>query len=152
MSLHDFNPNYRVPHVEAAYGNGGATDFDFEGICRRLDGETEPNEPIPDSTALDPVKAVQVLMAWVCDIRSKDARALQPIATRAIALAWVTSPALFGNKPARVVAEQYKLNHRKFSTHAAEFSRIFRVQNGFQIHDGKNPAQVKSLLKDAPPN
>jgi hypothetical protein len=144
----DFNPNFKSPHVAPEFGNDGATDFDFEAIYRRLDGEAAPGEEVPDLTALDPVKAIRVLMTWTCGMRAQDARALQAIATRCIALAWVSNPAMFGNRPGRDVAEHYKVPYTKFSQHAAEFSRVFRIQNRLQIHDGKNTAQPKAFLRE----
>ena len=120
-------------------GSDAATDFPMEDVVRRLDGETEnlPEENAETSMP-DAKTAMQKLLGWIVEIRSKDNRGLSPIATRALASVWVVKPELVGDCAGRMVAKAYGISYQKFSIHAAEFSRTFKIQNRFQVHDGHN--------------
>ena len=136
LSFHDFNPNYRSPHIEPAFGNDGATDFPSDEVCRRLD--EEPGDVQADNKQPDIAQVLSLFLEWQVDIRAKDARGLSPIATRTLACVWVVNPSLLGNAPAHMVAKSFGISFQKFSTHAAEFSRRFGIRNQFQSHDAKN--------------
>jgi hypothetical protein len=134
MSLSEFNPNFKSPHVAPECGNDGATDFPMEEIMRRMDGERDEQT----SERFDSAAAIRELMEWVVCIKANDNRGLSPIATRTLACVWVMNPELVGGCAGHMVAKAYGISYQKFSRHAADFSRTFGIQNRYQAHNARN--------------
>jgi len=145
MAFHDFNPNFKSKHATGE----AVTDFPFEEVYRRLDGE--PSEPLPDSTQPNTAEMLSLLMEWLksdCKAR-EDERAVNYIGKRAIAAIWVVKPELFGNVAGHMVAKSFGISSFKFSKAASEFGRVFGIRNCYQRHDAKNKPARRTKHKEA---
>lgn len=115
------------------------SDFPFDEIYRRLDGEPELCQLDTSMTRAQVAKLLSDVLGWIVCARCQDSRSVKLAGSRALAAAWVINPALIGEvEPSHTVAEKRGLHRDKFSNKAAEFSRRFKIQNPYQIHDAKN--------------
>ncbi len=114
------------------------SDFPFDEVCQRLDGDLEALRPDVDRSKDDAWKAVAILLSWCLKKKTQDQRALKTVAIRFIAATWVLQPQVFGGTSANMVAKSFGISDQNFSRITAAFSRVFRVQNRFQKHDWQN--------------
>lgn len=134
MSIKSYNEGFKPKHVAPAFGGQGVSNFPTDEVIARLDSQELDESEID----VDPVEIICRLLEWIVEIRAKDNRGLSPIATRTLACVWVVNPKLLDDAPAHMVAKAFGISHQKFSVHAAEFSRKFKIKNRFQSHDSKN--------------
>jgi len=120
-------------------GIESASEFPFDEVIRRLDGEPELLPPDTSMTRAEVAAMLREVLGWIVCARCQDHRSVGVAGSRALAAAWVINPALFGEvEPSHKVAEKRGLHRDKFSKKAAEFSRRFKIQNPYQLDDAKN--------------
>jgi hypothetical protein len=104
--------------------------FDFEEVERRLG---EAVEDVPESDRGLMADALKQILRFILGRHYRSESGRETIARRAIALAWVIDPSLFGAKPSlTALGKQLGLHKVLLSEHAAEASRRFGIQNSQQ--------------------
>ena len=137
MATKPFNEQFKSKHVAPDCGNDGATEFPMDEVISRLDGE-QPGDSETTMDKTDLVKALREMFLWMTKAKAQDQRAVKAIGIRVIAAAWVINPEIFGNAPAHMVAKSFGIAHQSLKTKTADFSRVFKIQNRYQVHDWQN--------------
>jgi hypothetical protein len=141
---------YHGKHIHPLAANNGIEDFPWEDVFARLDGPNDERasvarvEPNQDQTAANLAKFCK----WILDVKARDGRGIKKIGIRFLASMWTINPRLFDGAPGHMVAQSYGLHPAKFRTYSAAFSREFKVQNEFQVHDWQRGAKKKGTQNE----
>lgn len=110
----------------------------MEDVIRALDGAGDAPRPDTEMDKEDLAEALRLMFVWMTKAKAQDQRAVKSIGIKVIAAAWVMNPNLFGNAPAHMVAKSFGVSPQILKTKTADFSRVFKIKNRFQVHDWQN--------------
>lgn len=147
MSDEGFQEDFISQHLDPLDGHREAQDFDYDAVDRALGSKVE--EMDAESVA-QLAKALTVILQWLCEVQlDKDSD--RAMGRRAMAMAWVVNPNLFGGMSLSELAEVLGTHKMNLSRHASDFSRLFHVRNRGQSHgwnfSATEPAKVAPVAK-----
>ena len=126
-----FHEDFASEHVDPL--SDKHQDFDFDAVCRAL-GEVQGVE-LAEETREQLRQCLAAIFGFLVDVNLDRPNVDTYIGRRAIAMAWVVKPALFGGaSQTQIAALIGASNKMTISPHAAEFSRLFNVRNRGQSH------------------
>lgn len=117
-------------HAPADPAAHGLTEFDFDEVCRRLDGEGAP-----DSSPVALVAFCRLLDALMPPRPTFGVREVRAIGLRMVALGWVLNPANIPGTPSLAeLARRCRTTKNHMTSLTAEMSRLARWRNRAQQH------------------
>ena len=118
---------------------------------RQLPTQIEVYSPPSGGSVTDAAEVLKKFLEWLVSSKECDPLAVNIIGKRALAAVWATSPAKFNNESAESVADQFGIVDTEFIGQAFEFSRDFKIKNGFQWNVTFTVGDRKNLQTETVP-